>query len=166
MKYVTTVDGREFVVEITRDGEIIVDGQLYRADMRHIGALSLYSLLLDNISHEILVEESKGEYAVVLRGELYAVRVQDEHATREATADATWSGAGGEILIQAPMPGVVVEVLVTGDQAVRAGDALVILESMKMANRLTCPRDGVVKAVHVTHGELVEGGQVLVTVSV
>jgi biotin carboxyl carrier protein len=165
MRYVTTVDDRSFAVEIVREGEVRIDGQLHAADMRHIEPLSLYSLLIDNVSHEIFIEEQEGRYGVVLRGKLYAVQVQDERAGGETTLRTTPAAAGREILIEAPMPGVVVEVFVTAAQRVRAGEALLILESMKMANRLSCPRDGVVKVVHVTAGSHVGGGQVLITVS-
>jgi 3-methylcrotonyl-CoA carboxylase alpha subunit len=54
------------------------------------------------------------------------------------------------------------QVLVSAGDAVSRGDALVVLEAMKMEQRMTAPRDGVVKTVPCAAGQSVERGQVLV----
>lgn len=164
MRYVTTIEDKTFVIEI-KEGEIIVDGQAHAVDMRRIEPLSLYSLLIDNLSHETFIEEREGEYCVVLQGKLYTAQVQEERARRQAVLPLTPLVAGGEISIESPLPGLVLEVLVTAGQAVRAGEALLVLESMKMRTDLTSPYDGVVQAVHVAAHDQVTQGQTLVTIS-
>ena len=67
--------------------------------------------------------------------------------------------------ICAHIPGVIVEVHVSRGQRVKRGDALVVLEAMKMKNDLTAARDGVVRAVHVTKGQMVARGQLLLELS-
>lgn len=64
--------------------------------------------------------------------------------------------------LKAPMPGLVVEVLAQPGAAVKPGDALLVLEAMKMENLLKSPGDGVVKAIKVKKGNAVEKGQVLI----
>lgn len=164
MRYVATVDDRTFVVEIAQDGKIIIDGQVHAADMRHIESLSLYSLLIDHRSHEAFITEQDGKCRVMLRGRLYTVQVQDERFASKDTPPQALP-AGHEMHVEAPMPGVVVEVLVAPAQPVRTGDVVLILESMKMANRLTSPRDGVVQTVNVAVGDHVHRDQILITVS-
>ena len=61
-----------------------------------------------------------------------------------------------------PTPGVVRAVRVASGDAVRAGDPLVVLESMKVEHTLRAPADGVVRAVLVDVGEAVAGGALLV----
>ncbi|MFV1959930.1 MAG: acetyl-CoA carboxylase biotin carboxyl carrier protein subunit [Planctomycetota bacterium] len=61
------------------------------------------------------------------------------------------------------MPGVVKEVRVAPGDPVRQGEALLILEAMKMENEIRAPRDGVVKTVAVTAGAPVEKGALLLT---
>ena len=68
-------------------------------------------------------------------------------------------GAGA---LRAPMPGLVVRILVEPGQAVARGGGLVVLEAMKMENELKAAADGTVKTVRVGTGEPVEKGQVLV----
>ncbi len=63
--------------------------------------------------------------------------------------------------LTAPMPGVVTQVLVHDGEAVTAGQALVIVEAMKMEHVVRALRAGIVKAVRVRQGEQVESGAVV-----
>ena len=62
----------------------------------------------------------------------------------------------------APMPGTVIGVLVQAGEHVAARQALVVLEAMKMETPLVSPYDATVRAVHVTLGDRVAGGALLV----
>jgi biotin carboxyl carrier protein len=70
--------------------------------------------------------------------------------------------AGGQSSVTAPMPGTVIRLLVSAGDSVRARQPLVVLEAMKMETPLTSPYDAVVRAVHVSEGDRVAGGAVLV----
>ncbi len=72
--------------------------------------------------------------------------------------------SGGEFHLKAPMPGLVVAVLVEEGQEVQKGQVLLILESMKMQNELKSPRDGVMGRLRVRAGESVEQRQTLLNV--
>jgi glutaconyl-CoA decarboxylase len=71
--------------------------------------------------------------------------------------------AAGTETVTAPMPGTIVNVLVSAGQAVKSGDTLVVLEAMKMENEIMAPRDGVVAGVHVAKGDSIDSGKVLVS---
>jgi len=64
--------------------------------------------------------------------------------------------------IKAPMPGLVLKVLVEPGQAIRKGDPVLILEAMKMENVFKSATDAVVKAIKVNPGVAVEKGEVLI----
>jgi biotin carboxyl carrier protein len=63
------------------------------------------------------------------------------------------------------MPGLVVQVPVSVGQEVSAGQVLVVLESMKMENELPAPRQGVVKAIHISVGDTPSLDEPLVTLA-
>jgi acetyl-CoA carboxylase biotin carboxylase subunit len=93
-------------------------------------------------------------------GHLWWVKVGDVmHTLRWHTLlpePGTREGATGSLT--APMPGQVVSVLVSAGQAVRAGDALLVLEAMKMEHTLRAPYDGTVAAVLFAQGDRVAAG--------
>ncbi|NJD29669.1 MAG: acetyl-CoA carboxylase biotin carboxyl carrier protein subunit [Chloroflexi bacterium] len=65
-------------------------------------------------------------------------------------------------VVTAPMPGVVLEVFATPGATLRRGDAVLVLEAMKMRNTIRCPKDGVVAEVLVAAGQPVGPGDVMV----
>ena len=73
-------------------------------------------------------------------------------------------GAQGERRVSAPMPGRIVRVLVRAGDTVAAGQALVVVEAMKMENELKSPKAGRVKEVSVAEGTSIEAGRLLVVV--
>ncbi|MFQ3212549.1 MAG: biotin carboxyl carrier protein [Marivirga sp.] len=64
--------------------------------------------------------------------------------------------------LKAPMPGLIVEMLVEEGQEVTKGDSLLILEAMKMENVIKAAGDGIIKTIKIKKGESVEKGQLLI----
>lgn len=164
MKYITTVDNKEFVIELKPDNRISVNGEPYTLDFEQMADSGVYSLLLNHHSVQAMVEERDKLYEVQILGELYQVKVQDERAYRLAQARGSLADTHGEAAIKSPMPGIILKVLVEEGQSLKKGDKTIILESMKMENELRAPRDGVVHRVSVIPGASVEKGQILVTI--
>jgi biotin carboxyl carrier protein len=166
MEYVAITDGGELHIEVTDDDtQVVVDGQAHRVNMQDIGNRTLFSLLVDNSSHEVLIEEVDEGFRVLLHGKLYTVRVdtRDRQRLSSLVNQRPVPMAAGAA-IRAPMPGMVVSVPVTASEAVSAGQVLIVLESMKMENEVRAPQDGVVQSVKVAAGELVNANQVLLVV--
>lgn len=80
---------------------------------------------------------------------------------RAAPAAPAGAGAGRDKLT-APMPGVILTVDTAVGAVVKRGDALLVLEAMKMKNELRAPRDGTVAEIYVTDGQQVKYGETLV----
>jgi biotin carboxyl carrier protein len=167
MKYATTINDKTYIIEINDDRKVVVDGVEYAVDFESVSGQPVYSLLIDGHSYEAYVSESENEegWQVLLRGALSTVRVEDERERRLRSAAGGVAAESGEYHIKAPMPGLIVAVQVSEGQAVKKGDILIILESMKMQNELKCPRDGSVTRVRVKAGEGVEQNQALLTVA-
>ena len=165
MKYQTIVNGETFDIDINEDGRILVNGEARAVDFRVLRRGELYSMLLDHLSFEAVVEERDEIYHVLMDGDLYEVEVTDERSRRLASAFMAFGDTGGEVSIRAPMPGLIVRITVGEGQTVSKGETLMILESMKMENELKSPRDGTIHRLLVSVGENVEQNKILVTVS-
>lgn len=164
MKYLTTVNGEQYEVEILGDGLVLVNGEERLVDFKSMGQHAIYSLIIDHQSFEAVVEQRDGIYHVLIHGDMYEIEVTDERRQRLAR-----SGGGfevtGEVVIKSPMPGLIVNVSVEPGQEVKKGQTVVILESMKMENELKAPRDGVIGRIDVKKGDSVEQNKILVTIS-
>ena len=159
MKYVAEIDDLEFPVEILDEHHVRFGEQVLEVDLAAVSGQPLYSLIVNGESFEGYVYPDEEGWQVLLRGQFYPVRVEDEREKRLRTAGEEATGGGGEFTLKAPMPGLVVAVPVSEGQEVEKGQILVILESMKMQNELRAPRAGKVARVKVKAGESVEQKQ-------
>ncbi len=163
MKYFVRVDDEEFVVEIDEMGNVTLDGEPVDVDLARIPDQPVYSLLLEHRSYEFAAEEVRDGYAILLQGEQYIARVEDEYRRRLMGGRARPAPTTSDMNITAPIPGRIVKVEVREGDEVADGQPLVILEAMKMENEIRAPHAGMVQRVHVDPGQNVEQGQVLIT---
>ena len=109
-------------------------------------------------------------YTITVNGVAYEVTVE-EGTTGAATAPAAAPKAAapaagtGAVKVTASVPGKVVKVAASVGQAVKAGDSVVILESMKMEIPVVAPQDGTIASIDVAEGASVENGDTLATMN-
>lgn len=162
MKYVVTLAGREVEVEVDGD-HVTVAGRTLTAALRTIAGTSSRQLLLDGRPSVLTLRSSgRGQWTVARGGDRWEAEVLDERTRHIRSLTAGAAAERGPATLRAPMPGLVVRVLVEAGQEVAGGAGVVVLEAMKMENELKAPAPGVVAAVRVRSGEPVEKGQVLV----
>src|SRR5215471_88202 len=164
MKYITTIDDKQFTVEIIDEKHVSVDGKVYEIDFESVSGQPVYSLIVDGRSHESYIYQGDDNWQVLMRGRLYPATVEDEREKRLRAAAGGGVAETGEFHLRAPMPGLVVAVPATEGQAVKRGEVILILESMKMQNELKSPRDGTIGRIRVRPGESVEQRQTLLSV--
>lgn len=164
MKYIATIDDRQFIVEIVDEKHIRVDGNVYEIDFEPVSGQPVYSLIVDGHSHESYIYQEEDNWQVLLRGRLYPVKVEDEREKRLRAAAGGRVAETGEFHLRAPMPGLVVSIPVAEGQEVKKGQVILILESMKMQNELKSPRDGTIGRIRVRAGESVEQKQTLLSI--
>lgn len=144
------------------DGPWVPEG-VQQLDVAAAGRGS-FSVLVDGRSvRATVVKEDRAAGTLKLRigGKLYTVRMEDERA-RLVHALGLDKVRGGVVPdLKAPMPGLVLNVLVKAGDVVKKNDALLVLEAMKMENVIKAPGDAVVAQVHAVQGRAVEKGQLL-----
>lgn len=133
------------------------------ADIARIGP-GQFSVVIGGVSHRVLViKEDRENRTLRLRvgARTCTVRLEEEQdrLMQALGLDKAVRKAGD---LKAPMPGLVINVLVKPGDAVKKNDPVLVLEAMKMENVIKAPGDGVVKAVPAEQGRPVEKGQLLV----
>jgi biotin carboxyl carrier protein len=187
MRYVATVGETTYLIGLQEDGhqrEVTLADSTMSVDWRPIGGNALpsgqeasdqaghYSLLLGAHSYDVYVQPVLADdddgtsrtFEVHVRGKVYRVRLADERA-RTLASLAGGAHTSGDANIRAPMSGLVSNVLVNEGAAVQRGQAIVVLEAMKMENDLPAPRAGVVKTLRVSKGQAVNQGDLLAVIS-
>lgn len=160
-KYFAEIEGVEYRIEILSDNRVMINGEPYELNFQSLRQHLSYSLLLEGKSFEINIYQDNGIWEVLLRGNQFSVQVEDERERRLRMAAGQASKQEGKIILQAPMPGLVIDIPVKEGQEVEEGNVLVILESMKMQNELTAPRAGRITRIQAKVNDHVDRKQVL-----
>lgn len=107
-------------------------------------------LVVEGVRHRVHYWRDRAELCLQLRGEVVRVRLEDP--------DEEDAGGGADLspVLRAPMPGRILEILTAVGDEVRAGQALVRMEAMKMEIDVPAAFDGVVRKIHVAEGALVD----------
>ena len=162
MRYFVAIGGTTVEVEVDGD-RVTVGGRVVSAVLTGVPGTPLRQLLIEDRSVAVAVDPAgRGHWLLSRRGERWEAEVVDERTRHIRTLTGEAAGARGPGALRAPMPGLVVRVLVEGGQRVEQGDGLVVLEAMKMENELRATAPGLVKVVHARPGDTVEKGQSLV----
>jgi biotin carboxyl carrier protein len=162
MKYIVHWQERRFDVEVSGarpDYIVKIDGQQLPVDAHTLGDPSLLSILLDRASfmaHVIPSAAAADHWEVSTGGKFARLEVLDELSSLAKKMHAAQSG--GAFVLQAPMPGLVIDVKVKPGDHVTIGTPLVVMEAMKMQNELTSEIKGTVREVFTAPQQAVESG--------
>ena len=119
------------------------------------------SVRLSDRVERFAVNRNGDDLWLIIHGRVLPLTIETERDRLLKVAAQAAAGEGGGALIKAAMPGLVVRINVAVGQTVKRGDAVLILEAMKMENVIKSPRDGKVKKVNITLKQAVEKNQVL-----
>ena len=142
-----TITGNESNIQFEKIADnhfsILIGTSSYNAELIH----------LDAASKTACIKVNGNKYDLVLKD-------QYDDLLKSLGIDA---GVAKKINdIKAPMPGLVLKVLVKDGDVIKKGDNLLVLEAMKMENSIKAPADATIKAIKITPGDKVEKNQVMI----
>lgn len=135
--------------------------------------MKTYNFTIGGKKYDVEISSVEGKNAKVsVNGKAYDVVLGEDFAAAPAApapvaapveaapvAAPAAAPSGKETPVPSPMQGTVVEVKVAEGQAVKSGDTVIVIESMKMEVEISATADGVVKSVLVRKGDQLEEGQ-------
>lgn len=122
-----------------------------------------YTITVNGSVYDVVVEEGATSGAPVAAAPV-APKAAPKAAPAPAAAPAA-SGAAGSVKIEAGAAGKVFKIEKNVGDAVKKGDAVVIVEAMKMEIPVVAPQDGTVASINVAVGDAVEAGALLATLN-
>ncbi len=141
------ISGKEYTVGIEEFGSthavISVDGKKYNVGLKDLG------------------EELKIE--TVQRSGSSVPAASAVKQVQSAPSSSGSSGSGSHEVL-APLPGLILNVLVKVGDSVKAGQKIMIMEAMKMENDINSTRDGKIKAINVHNGDNISEGDILAVI--
>jgi len=164
-KLAVRLNGARAEAEVTEDPEgrrVRLNGRWYVVDFTPTGRTGLYSLLIDGHSFEVYAQPRSGGWDILIGTRVFSV---DTGPARPSGRQAAPLEPEGVWLLRSPLSGIVAETPVAPGTEVRAGQLVLVVESMKMNNELTAARAGVVTDVYVRPGERVDRGAQLVRIA-
>lgn len=140
-----------------------------------------YKFKINGNDYTVAINSIEGNIAdVTVNGAAYKVEMENAPAVAAVPAPVSATPAapvavpaaapapapaGAAKVIEAPLPGVIIEVSVKEGQAVKAGQKVAVLEAMKMENEIQAECDGTVTAIHVAKGDQVVEGSKLISIA-
>ncbi len=120
-------------------------------------------LELDGVQSTVQVQQAGGAMRLSLDGISYDVKVVPQARKRRERKGS--GDEGGEGLLKAPLPGVLLEVRVAEGETVEKGDVVAVLEAMKMQNELEAPVAGTVQAILAKQGSSLDNDQPILEIT-
>lgn len=162
LKYTVDVNGDRRSVTVDAEG-VMFEGERVNAELEELENTPISVLRVGDAVQSVRVRRhgSRGQYSLWIEGHRYEVEALDERSRAIRDLQLVQEVHVGPKPLIAPMPGLVVRVLVREDDTVHAGQGLVVVEAMKMENELRATAAGRVSKVHVASGTAVEKGTLL-----
>ena len=163
MLNIRTEQGENFLFD-THKGQLLLNGQPWEWDL-HALSDTHFHVLFQNRSFNLEVvqlDHAKKEAVIRINGKDISLKGQDEMDLLLEKMGMSANKQPALDQIKAPMPGLILQVMVAAGEEVKAGQPLVILEAMKMENVIKSPRDGRVRELKAIKGNTVEKGAVLI----
>jgi biotin carboxyl carrier protein len=124
-----------------------------------------FHIVINGQAHNATVIETDYKaktFKIAVNNRIYELQLQDELDQLSGALNFGNAAAKKHNIVKAPMPGLVLSVLVSEGATVKKGDSLLILEAMKMENIIKAPTDASIKSIKVVKGQSVEKNQLLI----
>ena len=154
-------DNSEFTIE-EENGVYTVNGEKKNVDIVKLSDSS-FSVIKDSKSFEVeVLSQNDKNIKLLINGNEYESEIKDDLDLLLDKMGISAANNAIENELKSPMPGLVLDIKVEAGQQVAEGDAVIVLEAMKMENILKAPADVTIKAINVEKGQNVEKNAVLV----
>jgi len=156
-------ENKSYFVEFN-DNKVVLNNDEFQWDLIKTGSKT-FNIIKDNISYEaeLIEEDPANKYVKIkINNSVYTFTIQDKNDILIEKLGIKKPDTDKLSTIKAPMPGLIVELLVEKNQVVEKDQPLIILEAMKMENIIKASGTGKIAAIHAKKGTNVEKNELLI----
>ncbi|MFT6796054.1 MAG: biotin carboxyl carrier protein [Maribacter sp.] len=154
-KYLIKVNEAEF--DLSKD-------DVAALDMQNLGTAGFH-VLKDNKSYDVqvIVENlQERRLAIAVNGNTYVIKINDQYDQLVQKMGLLSNTSQKAKNILAPMPGLIMDVMVQAGQAIEEGTPLLVLSAMKMENQILSQGGGTIRFIAIKVGDTVDKGQLII----
>ena len=153
-----------FLVQVNGTTHKVMTAEAQSLDFINNNDKPYYHLLDNNTAYQVelvAADYRTKEFTFRVNGNLYNTKISDKYDQLVQKLGLKVGGHQKINDLKAPMPGLVLDIAVEIGQKVQKGDKILILEAMKMENIIKAAADVTIKSIHITQGQAVDKGQLL-----
>jgi biotin carboxyl carrier protein len=163
-EFIVSVNNKKFLVDYISEKEVQLGNNLFKTDIHEIDK-NVFSIRLENKTYEVVVNKLDQEkYGILLEGNYFETTVRTKLQEKAVELKKYKEKLHHHAEIKAPMPGLILKLKKNIGDKVDKGDALLILEAMKMENELKSSSNGIIKDIYYREGQSVEKGSIILTI--
>jgi biotin carboxyl carrier protein len=164
--YALSGEGHKFSFSLPLKNVIKVNGREYRIELREDEKYGIHVLWKNRRYPVEIVRTKQNKYEILFNDISHSFTVETPTSMQRRKVLGTGRGKKQTLTVRAPMPGKIIEVLARENAEVIRGEALVILEAMKMQNEIQSVVSGTVTRIGVKPGQNVMKDDILAEISV
>lgn len=166
---VITINGKEYSSKFDKNVEstIYLNDKAYKIELLKKLGDNIFAFVVNNKIIQVELDfKDDGPSSIFAEGYSFEIDITDEtkRLLKKFLEQSDGAGSKNFALIKAPMPGMVIKILVNEGDSVVKGDKIIIIEAMKMENVITSPISGIVSSIKVSEASAVEKDTVLMEI--
>lgn len=169
MQIILLHEGKELPIIIERqkhsDYQIKIEDTLYECKLMHLDTMEVDVCIDKECYFAKLSPAEKGNTRITINGAVYEMKRLDLLDSHVSNASGSSASSLDSNTIKSPMPGKVFKLNIQEGDKVKKGDVLLVIESMKMENRILSSKDAVVQRINVSLNDMIEASTSLVVLA-
>ena len=163
-EFIVKIDNENFAVNTNHNEKITVNGKTHNLEIVQLSDHTFNVKVDNNIFHVTSSKLLKDKFSFLIDGHYFESIVKTKLENEAEKLLNNLDTKNGRNEVKSPMPGLILRVEKNIGDEVRQGEAIVLLEAMKMENEIRSPADGVISEILISEGKSVEKNQVLIVI--
>ncbi len=156
-EFVVRLNNKIKNIKIFNDSDAKIDGVIVKYKVINIDEKNMLLKLNDKLYESSVLAYSNGELVISVNGKTFLLNIKSDLEEKAFQLLSYSKNADNSLIeVKSPMPGLVLKIKKQKGESIKKGEAVLILEAMKMENEIKSPADGILQEIYVKEGTAIE----------